>query len=205
MTSLPVSALPYIPSAFSPGDRLDFAGEFATRDDNGRWICERPECSHDSLTDADVRRLYTSTETLTRFGLPLLAPGEVSDAEPLPGRAVATGEAPFERDRPYLVCGNLLGYFHPITEMDPGPWGTAQGAATFNGPKRPGEHEMTLTATGVVWVRTPSRFGGHLVTYAFIPAEMPSGDDVVDLMSVAVLRAAFPADGYVPRVPRHAF
>lgn len=202
MTILPVSVLPYIPSVFSPGDRLDFVGDSQTRDDKGRWACGRQECTH-VFTDFDVRRLYTDTESLTRFGLPLLAPGFVSDDEPLPGRPVAMGEAPFERDRPYLISGNLLGVFRPTIARDDGPWGTAQGAAAFDGPVRSGDREMALTATGVVWTRERSRFTRAPVTYAFIPAGPPKGDELVDLLSVAVLRAAFSPD-YCPRVPRHA-
>ncbi|MER6230918.1 hypothetical protein ABT169_17465 [Streptomyces sp. NPDC001616] len=201
--NLPVTALPYIPSVFSPGDRLDFVGDFQTRDDKGRWTCDRPECMH-VFTDSDVRRLYTDTESLTRLGLPLLSPAFVPEDKPLPGRPVAVGEAPFERDRPYLTISNLIGgNFHPVTEMKSGPWGVAQGACTFDGTRRPVEYEMTLTATGVVWARGRSLFGGALVTSAFIPAELPSGDDVVNLLAVAVIRAAFPFEDYCPRLSRH--
>ncbi|MGW0757091.1 hypothetical protein ACWD1Y_11485 [Streptomyces sp. NPDC002814] len=199
MPSLPVSALPYIPSVFSPGDRLTLAGTSQTRDDMGRWTCEQPECSH-VFTDADVRRLYTDTESLTWNGLPLIAPAPIAADEPLPGRPVAVGESAFEPDRPYLLAGDLLGNFHPVTDLEPGPWGPAQGASTFSGPRCPGPFEMSLTATGVVWVRTPSRFGGGIVTTALIPAELPSGDDVIALMSVAVIRAAFPEDAFAVRL-----
>ncbi|MGA5411512.1 hypothetical protein ACPCSC_30195 [Streptomyces lavendulocolor] len=199
MTVLPVTALPYIPSAFSAGDRLTLAGDSQIRDDQGRWTCVRPECGHVS-TDAHVRDLYTDTESLTMWGLPLIAPAPVNADEPLPGRPVAVGEPPFEADRPYLMAGDLLHVFGPVTELEPGPWGIAQGASTFSGPRRPGPFEMSLTATGVVWARKPSRFGGGIVTTALIPAELPTGDDLVTLMSLAVMRAALPEGAFAVRL-----
>ncbi|MET9528169.1 hypothetical protein [Streptomyces coeruleorubidus] len=194
MPSLPVSALPYIPSVFSPGDRLTFAGTSQTRDDRGRWTCERPECSH-VFTDSDVRRLYTDTGSLALNGLPLIAPAPVKADEPLPGRPVSEGERPIESDRPYLLAGDLSGAFLPLVEQEPGPWGVAQAASSWEaGDARPGGREVTLSASGVMWVRRP--FCGRPWTYALIPAELPTGDDVVALMSVAVMRAAFSEDAF---------
>lgn len=203
MPILPVSALPYIPSVFSPGDRLTYAGEFHTRDDEGRWMCGKPGCP--PVSDSDMRRLYTDPTFLATAGLPLIAPRAVPDGEPLPGRPVEAGECPFEADRPYLMSGNPLFPFRAIVAMEPGPWGLTQGATTFEGPVCQGWYETTLTATGTVWIRVPSSSGVRQVTSAFVPAELPSGEDVVNLLSVAVLRAAFRADHYAPRVSHSAF
>ncbi|MFC8538071.1 hypothetical protein ACFUJY_29725 [Streptomyces sp. NPDC057249] len=201
-TILPLSALPYIPSAYSPGDRLEVAGEVQIRDEQGRWTCGRPECPN-LLSDADVRRLYTAPDLLTRLGLPLIAPRSVPADVPLPGRPVSIGESPFERDRPYLMCGNLLGNFHALTVSDPGPWGIGQSATTLDDPLRPGNHEVTLTATGVVWVRKRSCFDGAQMTCAFIPAELPAVDEVMALIVAAVLPDNTSVC-HVPRIPRHA-
>ncbi|MFD3815207.1 hypothetical protein ACFWRZ_09075 [Streptomyces rubiginosohelvolus] len=202
--NLPTSVLPYVPARFVTGDTVSHLTCTLERDSAGLWTCDSCE-PRGPITDSSMRTRFVDPVALELFGVPLLAPGFVSDDEPLPGRAVAVGEAPFERDRPYLMSGNLLGHFHPIVATHPGPWGTAQCAVTFSGPLRPGEHEVSLTDTGVVWVRQLSRFDGTRVTYAFIPAELPSDDETADLLTAAVLRAAFPADGYAPRVPRHAF
>lgn len=194
MPSLPVSALPCIPSVFSSGDRLTLAGDPQVRDEQGRWTCERPECAH-VLTDAEVRRLYTDTRYLTLFGLPLIAPAPIKADEPLPGRFVAEGESPFEADRPYLMASDKGGRFEGLTS-DPGPWGIAQRAGTPKVPDRPGAwtYEMSMTDRGVVWYRA------YGLTVAYIPAERPTGDDVTALMSVAVIRAAFSENAFAVRL-----
>lgn len=198
MSSLPVSALPYIPSVFSPGDRLTLAGDSQVRDEEGRWTCERPECAH-VLTDAEVQRMYTDTTSLMLFGLPLIAPAPVGADEPLPGRPVNPGERAIESDRPYLLAGDLSGGFRPLIDEKRGPWGEAQAASAWEaGPARLSGREVTLTANGVVWVRKP--FCGRPWTYALIPAELPTGDDVVSLMSVAVMCAALREGGSVIRL-----
>jgi hypothetical protein len=184
-----VSALPYIPSVFSPGDRLHVNMETQVRDHNGRWACWRPSCPY-VLSDTDVRRLYTDPDALTRFGVPLLAPSPVEEDQPLPGQPVAVGENPFEADRPYLMAGPRTDSGGEFTALvtESSPWGPAQRTVIPKAPTKPTAwtYEMTLTETGVVWYRA------YGLPVAYIPAELPTGDDVVNLLTAAVLRAASP-------------
>lgn len=186
MSLLPITALPYIPSVFSAGDRLSVGSETLTRDEKGRWVCEHEWCPC-VTTDAGARSCFTDPELLVLFGVPLLSPAPVPADEPLPGRPVAVGEQPFE-ERPYLMVGTGPGDapFQPLKNTN-GPWGPAQRACTPSAPDSPTAftYEMTLTDTGTVWFRLSGN------TFAYVPAETPTDAEAHGLMSVAVLRAAF--------------
>lgn len=189
---LPLTALPYIPSEFVPGDRLTYAGKTFRRAESGLWLFP----GIGPVSDAEVRQVYTDPEHLEVFGVPLMAPAPVPTDEPLPGRPVAVGENPFEA-RPYLMAADLRGAFQSIP--DDGPWGIAQRVGAPIAPKGPvaWTYEMSLTDTGRVWYRA------HGMTVAYVPAEDPTEDETVAILAAAVLRLAFPESVTVLRISNY--
>ncbi|WP_432041052.1 hypothetical protein [Streptomyces chartreusis] len=181
MSLLPLTALPYIPTAFVPGDWLTYAGKAYERTESGTW--ESPGFA--TVTDIEMREMYIDPEHLAAFGVPLLVPAPVETDEALPGRRVAEGDDPF-RDGPYLMAGQQGREFKAAS--DHGPWGIAQRACTPNMAHRPAdfEGEMTVTDTGRVWLRA------HGIPLAFIPADLPTESEIPPLIEAAALHQAFP-------------
>ncbi|AWI32646.1 hypothetical protein [Streptomyces tirandamycinicus] len=187
-----MSVLPYVPAVFTPGDRITLAQETHTRDERGHWACDTPLCPS-SFTDDEMRRFFADPRTLAQVGPLMIAPADLAPGDPLPGRVVESGEDPFELSRPYLMAGTAGPShmpFQPLRDDVPGPWGFGQRTRVSHKPlARMRCWQMTLTPTGVVWLRLPSGTG----TYAYIPADEPGAEQIEALMTVAVLRAAFPA------------
>jgi hypothetical protein len=192
---LPLTALPYIPAAFAPGDRVTHLTCSLMRDSSGLWTCKSCE-PRGPINDSSIRRRFVEAVSLEVLGVPLMAPAPVPTDEPLPGRPVAEGENPFEV-RPYLMAGDLGGVFQPLP--GDGPWGIAQRASTPIAPNGPAAwtYEMSLTDSGRVWYRA------HGLTVAYIPAEDPTDNETVAILAAAVLRLAFPETVSVLRLSNY--
>ena len=127
--------------------------------------------------------------------MPLISPPHVPAGAPLPGRLVAAGENPYEAGSPYLMCGGTgnasTPYMKAIQSMEVGPWGIAQAAFHAPGNCAGGDYfELSLTETGTVYLRVV----GSPVTYAYVPAEYPTEEETVNVLSWAAWEAAFPHD-----------
>ncbi|WP_221888715.1 hypothetical protein [Streptomyces sp. WAC05292] len=183
--------LPLVPSSFAAGDRVQYGPCFAERLPSDQWACVECPNSH-RYTDAEIRQLFVDPVSLELMGVPLFSPAHVSADAPLPGRPVAKGERPYEQDRPYLMCGSSghAEYMGAISSGEEGPWGATQAALTSQSRAGGEEFELSLTETGTVYLRLI----GTAVTYAYVPAEYPSAEESADILSFAVVRAAFPTD-----------
>ncbi|MEU7228986.1 hypothetical protein [Streptomyces chrestomyceticus] len=176
-----------MPVAFTTGDRITVFGTTHARSVDGRWMCGA-DCVA-AFTDEEARRMFTHLPLLAKAGVPLLAPASVGIDEPLPGRPVRGREVPFEQGRAYLMAGTSGPSADPVMplpeiDVEPGPWGPGQ--RTTVAPQLdhfPPKWEVSLTETGVVWVRLPAGTG----TYAYIPAEAPDYDEIKPLLVTALL------------------
>ncbi|MER5482597.1 hypothetical protein ABT024_05185 [Streptomyces sp. NPDC002812] len=191
MPLIPPSVLPLLPSAFAIGDRITHGACVLERVAVDRWQCTK--CSR-TVTDAHARGYFTDPAGLDALGVPQFAPLHVAAGEPLPGRPVAAGECPYEAGRPYLMCGadpETFTSMRGIPSQESGPWGIAQNAFPAQVSCAGGEDfELSMTATGTVYLRVI----GSPVTCAYVPAEYPTEEETVSLLSYAAMSIAFPID-----------